>query len=312
MDKWKKRIILMRKCKNWFKSTVGKSVTIGVLVIMCLALGTMGYYSVQLANTSIQSEMDAYNAEVNMWVTEQKCILQMFVNSIRAQGDMYKDYDRTVDYLDEITQNYTHISASYLSAENMPQKLIINSGWLPGEDYDLTLRDWYINAVDTDDIIITGPYIDLQSGEYCLSFSKRVEIDGVFAGVFGIDFYIDELTNILSGSYEGDEYAFLVNEEGLIVTHPSKDYQLSNLVQRNVSETSYYREEMRESGVIFDYDKRLKCVMATHTEDSPFSVYIVKDWFEAYRVLIISVFMYIFVIAVAFWGINESDDVARD
>ena len=48
--------------------------------------------------------------------------------------------------------------------------------------------------------------------------SKRVVIDGKTIGVFGIDFYMDQLTAILSDSYNGRNYAFLASKDGMIAT----------------------------------------------------------------------------------------------
>ena len=89
-------------------------------------------------------------------------------------------------------------------------------------DFDVAARSWYSGAIDNDDIYITAPYQDEQTGEFCITFSKRVIIDGKVIGVFGIDFYMDKLTTLLAESYSGGGYAFLVdNKDGTIITHPS-------------------------------------------------------------------------------------------
>lgn len=300
---WKRENI--QKYKEWFDNSISRNITAVMFLIMCLGLGTMGYYSIRLANTMIQSEANIYNTQVEEWITEQECVLQMLINSVEAKEDLYKNYEEMVKYLDRIIQNYPDSSAAFLGDPSLPNELIINSGWIPEADYDITKRDWYSNAIDKDDIIITGPYKDLQTGQYCITFSKRMNLNGKVVGVLGIDYYMDQLKKILGASYEESEYAFLVDEDGTIITHPSKEYCLSNEVCVNVSETSYTNDEFGKSKVIFDYDNELKCVMGIHTEGSKFTIYIVKDWLDTYKVFLGSIVLYILLLVVAVSTVNE-------
>ena len=112
-------------------------------------------------------------------------------------------------------------------------------------------------AIDNDDIAITEPYLDQQTGQYCVTFSKRVVCDGRTIGVFGIDIYMNKLTDILAGSYQGDDYAFLVGQNGVIITHPNDEYQLSTDHSLAVTDTKYSvaYQEQNKSSLISDYDK---------------------------------------------------------
>ena len=83
----------------------------------------------------------------------------MFVNNIEAQGDLYKDYDAAVQYLDHITQKYEEISCTYLSDPSLPTVVIMNNGWKPDADFDVTQRSWYSDAIDNDDIAVKCGYL---------------------------------------------------------------------------------------------------------------------------------------------------------
>ena len=218
----------------------------------------------------------------------------MFVSTIEAQGDMYKDYEKTRSFLDGITKNYEDISCSYLSDPSIPEIVIMNNGWKPDADFDVTERSWYSEAIDNDDICITAPYLDEQTGGFCITMSKRVVISDKTIGVFGIDFYMDQLTSILSDSYQGNNYAFLVDATGVIVTHPSEEYMLSPDVSVNINDTKYKRCLKKEGSVhtMVDFQHKAKTVTCISSEESPFTVFVVKDWFQVYLYFFITILFY--------------------
>lgn len=285
---------------------INRNISVVLAIVLLIALSGMAYFSMELSNEKVKSEASEYYAEIEGWVNTQKNILSMFVNSIEAQGNLYQDHEAAVAYLDSITQKYSHISCTYISDPNLPQLVIMNNGWVPDPDFDVAGRSWYSEAIDNDDIAITAPYLDEQTGSYCITFSKRVVIDGKPIGVFGIDFYMDQLTNILSSSYTGGNYAFMTDASGIIVTHPSEQYQLGGNVSVNVSDTKYGKCAGGSGRIvtIADYDKRIKTVTCVLSDEIPFTVYMVKDWMAAYSIFFISIIFYIIMFAVCLFVVN--------
>ncbi len=108
--------------------------------------------------------------------------------------------------------------------------VIMNNGWEPDEDWKVEERPWYI---DTEKSLkkfnISAPYLDEQTGNYCITMSKVVYgRNGEFLGIFGIDFFMDKLINVLGESYTKSGYAFLVDNEGIIINHPNPEYQMAS------------------------------------------------------------------------------------
>lgn len=297
MKKQKKRKDNVKKYQKYSEllgGVVSKNMCISMVLIIIIAIAAVGVLSVKSAHTDITMQAEEYNSEVEQWVIKQKNILNMFVDSVVAQGDLYQDYDKMVAYLDDITQKNEDISCTYLSDPKLPQVVIMNNGWLPDDDFDVSQRSWYTEAIDQDDIAITEPYLDEQTGGFCITFSKRVVIDGNVIGVFGIDFYMDRLTTILSGSYNKNNYAFLVGQNGTIITHPSEKYQLGKEVDVKADDSIY--KAVKETGqvkTVYDYDKRIKTITCCTSEDTPFKVYMVKDWLQVYATLIINSLIFI-------------------
>lgn len=295
MKKRKKNQRALLKYSDLFTKIMNRNLCIILVIVLGIAFIGVMIMSISRGNAAINSEAQGYQAEIEKWVLKQQSILNMFVNNMEAQGDLYKDYDAAVEYLDQVTQKYTDISCTYLSDPSLPTLVIMNNGWKPDADFDVTKRSWYSDAIDNDDIAVSDPYLDEQTGNYCMTMSKRVVIDGETIGVFGIDFYMDQLTAILSDSYEGRNYAFLVSKDGLIVTHPSDQLQLGDGVSVK-TDASVYAKCKKDATVktIIDYQKKAKTVTSMTTEDGNFRVFMVKDWVQVYAFLLETIAFYVF------------------
>ena len=303
MKKKKKNNGQLQKYSDLFTKIINRNICIILVLVLGIAFVGVTLLSVYRGNGAINSEAQEYRAEIEKWVLKQQSILNMFVNNMEAQGDLYKDYDAAVKYLDHITQKYEEISCTYLSDPSLPAVVIMNNGWKPDADFDVTQRSWYSDAIDNDDIAVSDPYLDEQTGNYCITMSKRVVIGGKTIGVFGIDFYMDQLTAILSDSYKGRNYAFLASKDGMIVTHPSEQLQLGDGVSVKVSD-SVYAKCKKDASVktIVDYQKKAKTVTAMTTEDGNFRVFMVKDWLQVYSFLVETTIFYIFMFIACVWG----------
>ncbi len=303
MKKKKKNNGQLQKYSDLFTKIINRNICIILVLVLGIAFVGVTLLSVYRGNGAINSEAQEYRAEIEKWVLKQQSILNMFVNNMEAQGDLYKDYDAAVKYLDHITQKYEEISCTYLSDPSLPAVVIMNNGWKPDADFDVTQRSWYSDAIDNDDIAVSDPYLDEQTGNYCITMSKRVVIGGKTIGVFGIDFYMDQLTAILSDSYKGRNYAFLASKDGMIVTHPSEQLQLGDGVSVKVSD-SVYAKCKKDASVktIVDYQKKAKTVTAMTTEDGNFRVFMVKDWLQVYSFLVETTIFYIFMFIACVWS----------
>ena len=295
MKRKKKENDQLLKYSDLFTKIINRNICIILVIVLGIAFIGVTLMSVYRGNAAINSEAQNYRSEIEKWVLKQQSILNMFVNNMEAQGDLYKDYDAAVKYLDQITQKYEDISCTYLSDPSLPTVVIMNNGWKPDADFDVMKRSWYSDAIDNDDIAVSDPYLDEQTGNYCMTMSKRVVINGKTIGVFGIDFYMDQLTSILSDSYNGRNYAFLTSKDGVIITHPSDKLQLGKGVSVKVSD-SVYAKCKKDASVktVIDYQKKAKTVTSMTTDDGNFKVFMVKDWLQVYSFLVETTIFYIF------------------
>ena len=282
------------KYSELFTKNVNRNTFIILMIVLVLVLVGLTQARVQTAEESLAREAEKYDAQVTQWINRQESILNLFVQSIEAQNGIWEEYDKLVAYLNNITEQYSEISCTYLADPSLKQVVIMNNGWLPPEDFDITTRDWYKLAINNDDIAITEPYLDEQTGQYCITFSKRVVYEGKTIGVFGIDIYMNKLTDILAGSYQENNYAFLVSQNGVIITHPNDEYQLSSDHSITVTDTKYNAacQKKNKSSLIHDYDKDWKMIYSPLSDNSVFQVIMVKSAAKIYLVLGVTILFY--------------------
>lgn len=286
------------------KASAGIMILLSVTMVLCIVLSTT--IMARWGNTRMEREADAYAAELNSWIVQQKSVLDMFVSYISANPKILSDYEECVRWLNDITMEYEEISVSYMTNPEAEHIVIMNNGWEPEADWKMEERQWYIGSMESekeDGFYITTPYFDSQMGAYCVTISKRVyDKQGNYLGIFGIDFFLDKLTQILDSSYTNEGYAFLVDSDGRIINHPNAAWQMTDSNAVLLEEAGYLDAAYSEDTVLIkDYDGCWKAVYSTMNATSGFSIFCVKDWNVIYGSLVYYdiIFVVIFGVGIA-------------
>lgn len=257
-----------------------------ILGALTIGIGLCVYININSGLRSGRGQMEkaisSYDFKLVDWVNKQKSILDMFCSVVSAEPEMLEDYDSAVEFLDSITKQYPEISVSYMTDPNRENTVYMNTGWKPDEGWRVEERDWYKQTMDSPEgWSISLPYFDSRTGLYCVTFSERVydSRTGDFLGIFGIDFYMDKLVDILGSSYSGGSYAFLADASGDMINHPYGKYQMTTQGATNIVELSYNIVEPDGETVklLNDYDGTLKLIIAKKNETSGFTVYYVSS-----------------------------------
>jgi sigma-B regulation protein RsbU (phosphoserine phosphatase) len=97
-------------------------------------------------------------------------------------------------------------------------------------NYDYVSQDWYLIPRETRQAIWTDPYFDEGGGEammcsYCVPFFREADGQSTFAGVATADVQLEHMVQIVSSIklYQSG-YAFLLSQNGQIISHPNQDY----------------------------------------------------------------------------------------
>ena len=271
---------------------------IALLIGLALCLGT----STRWGQTRISKEADKYTSELTQWMQQQQSILRMFTDVIAADPSVLDDYDEAVSWLNDIAQNYSEMSFCYMANPYKEHAVIMNNGWVPDPDYKVEERQWYIDTERSGDgYSISVPYFDAQTGLYCITFSRIVySKDGDFLGIFAIDCYLDKLVDILDDSYSSEGYAFLVDQDGTIINHPDKKYEITSESSVNIEDTEY--ADVYHKGDVFgmkDYDGRLVSCYTEKSSMSGFTVVVVQSWWSIYGTVLFMTLIFLLMIGVS-------------
>lgn len=196
------------------------------LILVGLGIGMMiimSVYSTQVSNFRMKAKVVEYADDVNEGFSSN--IVQLNSLVLVMENEQITGDEDTLAYVDTIVAADDSFSAAYVAYDD--KKLVMSGGWQPPEDFDHRTRAWYTGAKDLEEgVYVSEPYLDEQSGGYCITISKRMMKDGEFIGVCGMDVYLDNMIAMMEQSYEGKSYAFLVSVENTILTHPDKELML--------------------------------------------------------------------------------------
>lgn len=171
-------------------------------------------------NEKIQLETVAIAKDLDKWLSLQKTYLVELAENLVLTNNYEYNY---VYNLFKEAANRNPGNEYYISFGD--DFIASASGWLPDSSYKSTERDWYIDAMATDDIVVSKPYLDADTGNMVITISKALKSltgrEGVIATDIQINYLIDTINDI-----ETDEksYAFLIDHMGNIVTHPNEDF----------------------------------------------------------------------------------------
>lgn len=206
----------------------GLCVLAGVIVLALIV-----FYTIRSSRERVQ----LYSSEIDSTMSEKMA----FVNTVAvgAASVQNKDYRA---YVDTMAEQYEDVSAVYVCVqqEGVVYKdgimTYMSGGWVPEDDFVVSDRPWYSDAIASDDVCVSEPYVDEQTGNICITLSKAIFRNGSVAGVAGLDMYMDDLVALIEGSYDGGNYVFLTTGQGTILTHPDEEIALSNETSTTVTE----------------------------------------------------------------------------
>ncbi|MGN0327126.1 MAG: methyl-accepting chemotaxis protein [Lachnospiraceae bacterium] len=220
---------LGQKIGGAFASLIGY-----VIIIVCIeSVFLSGLLATGYTMQGNLNSAEAYTAEIDMVMQSKVSMLETIAVGI-SSGTLSEEADIRA-YVDSMVGLDEQISAVYSCYdENIT---FMSGGWEPPADFIVTEREWYLKAQENpDEVYISEPYVDEQTGQLCITLAKATFADGEMMGVVGMDIYMDELVKLMEESYNGQSYVFLVTSGGTVLTHPNEEFAVHGEETPNVSE----------------------------------------------------------------------------
>ncbi|MET1256813.1 methyl-accepting chemotaxis protein [Aliikangiella maris] len=170
----------------------------------------------QLSTTISENIADWLNAKAN--ITNSMAIAASDDMSKEALRKVLKQGLRTGD-----------LKNTFIGTEDKRFIVDDESVELPS-DYDPRTRPWYQLARQNGKNAFTPPYLDASTNQYVISIATPIYQNNNMVGAAGLDIHLSELIDIINRvNYLDLGYAFLVSEDGSILSHPNKTWVGKNV-----------------------------------------------------------------------------------
>ncbi|MDO6497209.1 sensor domain-containing diguanylate cyclase [Photobacterium sanguinicancri] len=213
------------------KNTIRKeifqnSMVYSVLLLSCMALiiswllykseERSAHQILKLHNESTNYIIEGHFSELSNIVeslTQSYCVKNGSTLSKNDQQELI-NYYKTVSSANNKT---THIYSAYAN------KLLLINNYTPPQDYDPTLRPWFIQAVkDSPNVSIGVPYQDAKYNLWLISTAKAFVDKNNQQGVIAIDTPLTIITNLLNkkAARYTTSKSFITDLKGKVIIHP--------------------------------------------------------------------------------------------
>lgn len=236
-----------------FKKKILSIVVLGFVIVAVLTSGMLLYSENNMENEiedkltplmrqwaeqTVNAKSEALAKEFQAFFTQVEVLGRVTKHNTQTALDTMENnyniefgspgYDKTLGYLlnlafSGIQQADSRISSIYFG-DKYGNMFIYPEQDLP-EGYDPRVRPWYQEAVKAGKGLWSDPYQDASTGRWVITYAVPIYRNGELIGVIGLDVFIDTLVDTIKSVKVGETgYAYVVNEDGLIIAHLNKEY----------------------------------------------------------------------------------------
>lgn len=204
-------------------------IIISIMTVVCLvAMATITYNisarKVQdLSVSNYEANTASTTNQLKTWLTEEERLVAGQTMMLQIQGNF--DHDALTAYLTDVVNDYNDDGYIYdLYYTSVDNEMASGSGYVADGTVDFTQRDWFLAALDSDEVCYSTPYRDADSGKLVITLSEKVMSGDKAAGVLAADIFVDTLIEMVNEqAVPEDSYYFLVDSANGVVMHPDEE-----------------------------------------------------------------------------------------
>lgn len=176
---------------------------------------------VDLSKDKLLVNSQVYSSEIGAWVNQILSELNVYKDTIEQAG--FANDREILKYMETTVDKYEAYPVGLYMGDDAGVYLDA-SGWVPGDDWVLTERDWYLEGKDNEVFAFGEPYYDSQSGDVCVSATVRMDYPRAVR-VLAVDVYLNYLSSLVSDMTEDkmDVAFFVTKDSQRILAHVDPD-----------------------------------------------------------------------------------------
>lgn len=191
-----------------------------IVVLTFAVYSWMQYHTVRDAmyektEQSTQEATSVLGFQITNWLNAKLKLIDMMAESINADFSpetIQSTFDNPL-----LKREFLLI---FGGLDTNGEKITNDPTWNP-TNWDARQRPWYPYAKANSRAVLTDPYADAATGEILISAVANFYDNGSFKGAFGGDLSLKTVSDALNTlSFNNTGYAFLMNENGDIISHP--------------------------------------------------------------------------------------------
>lgn len=285
------QISLSKRIEQAFSKTITRVLFIVAVESLLIALILV----ISNVISGVKNDAKQYASQIDTAMEEKVSMINAAAGAINS--GTIEDHDDVLAFVDSMVALDDQVSAVYSCYdENIT---IMSGGWEPPADFVVTERDWYKGAqANPDQVYISDPYVDLQSGGICITLAKATYKDGKLNGCVGMDMYMDDLVSLISDSYHGSSYVFLTTAQGTILVHPNEEYSLHDETGVSVADANHGRyekllKEDNKAKLLLDYKGGFKFSTTSTSAITGWKLISVQTMFSAVILMLIMIAIFV-------------------
>ena len=228
--------------------------TVAVAIIsLIVVLGSIAtIFQLNVTNNLQDAQANTVEENISKWYATR-------MGEIRTIRDTIEKYDLTTkkdlklqEYLAEVLKRNEDKGIFDYYVGMADKTCYFGGGWEPAPgEYDPTSRDWYKEAINSDDLYVSEAYVDAETGRVVITISVAIKKDGKPVGVFATDIFTDDIQKIASQAFDEDssKYVILVDRNGTVISHRNAEILPKVDSQENELLTNYADVDIPESVV---------------------------------------------------------------
>ncbi len=207
---------------------------------------TRGLLVTQLEEKS-RAKVELASSAINGWLAEKSAMLEQVA---LRQGQGLLPPEQRKPFFRAMCKRLGCNISLYLAFEK-DGAFFTGSDWVPPKGYDPRRRHWYRKAKAAGHPTYSKPYLDPYSKRLVVTVAAPVYRDRQLLGVVAMDVFLDRILGQVAKLRIGaGSYAYLVDQRGLMITHPEKERVLKGQIQQTPDAEFYarYRAHLGSGG----------------------------------------------------------------